>query len=1281
MPISAADFSTYFESIHGEAPFPWQARLAKQVCETGWPKAIALPTAAGKTACIDIAVFALACQAPNAARRIFFVVDRRIVVDQAYRHAKKLVDQIRQADSGILNTVKQSLVQCGGEPETPLDAYALRGGIYRETAWARSPIQPLVITSTVDQVGSRLLFRGYGVSNCMKPIHAGLVGNDSLILLDEAHCSHAFNQTLQAVEHFRTPQWSSSNQKPASFGVVSLSATPSQETLESDLFRDNDDDRNHAVLGPRFRTSKPAKLVVAEKAQKGKWQAELVKELASQARSLMGQSLGTDDSGHEHQAKAIGIVVNRVATARELAEVLQTPQKKQDSATTPQVVLLTGRMRAIDRNERLREIEHLLAGKQRGECEPIYVVATQCIEVGADLDFHALVTECASLDAIRQRFGRLNRIAGRPSSLATVVVRGDQTEFDLKRPDPVYGESLPATWQFLNQHASNNYFDFGINAFAQFNDQQLRDYCVQPKKAPVLFASHLDCLVQTSPIPTPDVDPAPYLHGENQRSAEVQLVFRSDLDSAPESLWKEIVSLCPPSSGETLSVPIHQFRNWIAQGSNVDETSDIEGSNSIEDELHESMPSITRWLRWAGPDSERTNLVFSPRDVQPGDTFVAPCTTSNLRDLGDFGQQIPADHSQLAFTLSRARAFVRLPDLEQKDVEDREDSERNILIDEALDLLFTNDAMLSQWPPAIHRSLKNYAHRDVIKHPAGGYVVIGRRPIPRETLSHLIPQFAERIDSTYLDDSEPVESIRAARSVTLREHSNGVAKHAKIYATHCSQDTELFEQVGWLHDIGKLEPRNQAMLRGISYRLSTREPLAKSGNPAVTDRELHQFPPGARHELMSVAMLKPITDDDLLLYLIATHHGFARPFAPPVDENNHFASPYLATFAGETFSLSSSQHQPDQWNSDLAPRFWRVIRKFGWWGSAYLESLIRLADHMQSRIEQVRPQTEAAPVIATSLPPKSSSLPTSELTLEGLQGNNPLAFLAALGTLRILSLVEPSQRPDWLPQSPTLSWSNGTNQGIAILHLHLPIEQAALTEFLATQLKSQLKNHPAQTALGFMSSKANYDRTELQHLAADPQREQEALWSTSLFVEMVPNATSQLLVVRGDYVEGNFASIMARTAPQHLDRTLFNTWDYADALDNQSLHWEPSEDRRHAYQWHEASGDPTRKKRGGMLGANRLALEAWPLFQSFPNGDRILTVGFTGNRVSNTRWSWPLWSCPADLDTIKSLLSLPDLQEETPSSNVLTTYQIFQVNRSQRILVQKTPNLTPAYAV
>src|SRR5690349_7560689 len=109
-PITPDQFESFFRALHEEspdkpkAPFLWQSRLAEQVCAGDWPRTLALPTASGKTACIDIAVFALACQARRdpaertAPRRIFFVVDRRVIVDQAYARARKIAKRLRDGE-------------------------------------------------------------------------------------------------------------------------------------------------------------------------------------------------------------------------------------------------------------------------------------------------------------------------------------------------------------------------------------------------------------------------------------------------------------------------------------------------------------------------------------------------------------------------------------------------------------------------------------------------------------------------------------------------------------------------------------------------------------------------------------------------------------------------------------------------------------------------------------------------------------------------------------------------------------------------------------------------------------------------------------------------------------------------------------------------------------------------------------------------------------------------------------------------------------------------------
>src|SRR5262249_44363193 len=145
-----------------------------------------------------------------------------------------------------------------------------------------------------------------------------------------------------------------------------------------------------------------------------------------------------------------------------------------------------------------------------------------------------------------QRFGRLNRVANRPTSKAVVVIRGDQVEDS--GDDPVYGDSLAKTWAWLKSRTSNGVFDFGVASVRSTIDGIDVQLLNAPSSdAPVLFPGHLDCWVQTNPIPRPDPDPAWFLHGPGQSvQHDVQVVFRDDLGNDCEK-WADIVSLCPPS--------------------------------------------------------------------------------------------------------------------------------------------------------------------------------------------------------------------------------------------------------------------------------------------------------------------------------------------------------------------------------------------------------------------------------------------------------------------------------------------------------------------------------------------------------------------------------------------------------------------------------------------------------------------------------------------------------------------------------------------------------------
>jgi CRISPR-associated endonuclease/helicase Cas3 len=150
--------------------------------------------------------------------------------------------------------------------------------------------------------------------------------------------------------------------------------------------------------------------------------------------------------------KAVLVVVNSVAQAQELYDDLAPEVREQhgpDAAT-----LLHSRFRRMDRT-RLEDRIGFRFGV-RARRQPGLVVATQVVEVSLDVDFDVLFTAAAPLEAMLQRFGRVNRLGRRPP--ADVIVhapayrerRGEPGEF----ADGVYPrEPVETGWQILCRHA------------------------------------------------------------------------------------------------------------------------------------------------------------------------------------------------------------------------------------------------------------------------------------------------------------------------------------------------------------------------------------------------------------------------------------------------------------------------------------------------------------------------------------------------------------------------------------------------------------------------------------------------------------------------------------------------------------------------------------------------------------------------------------------------------------------------------------------------------------
>ena len=903
-------FDSFFHEFKGVHPFPFQSRLCSEVMKSGhWPPSIEAPTASGKTDAVLLTfVYTLAFSEHKTPRRFFYVVDRRPVVDEGFFKAQALANFLTTAQEGtVAFEVAQRLRSFG--TGNPLDCFQLRGGIYRDESWVLDPRQPLIIFSTVDQVGSKLLCQGYGVSNRTRSIHAGLVANDSLILQDEVQCSPAFSELLRACLYYREGQ-----SLVIPFETTTMSAT----LREPGVFQVEQSDLDHPVFKQRFDALKKTRLMETE---------DIPAQLIAEAESFVKQG-----------KSRILVITNRVASAKKIHNSLS---KKHEC------VLVMGRMRPLDRDEVYRGCSRLLrAESTRSSLEkPLIVVSTQSLECGPDLDFDALVTECADLTALTQRFGRLNRLGLLTDDVVRGIIVGKS---ETKGKDPIYGSALQATWSWLKTKVREGLINL--------SPSQLKTWACEEDLSPLraslpefqtLLPAHLDRMFQTTSRMGAQIPVQPYLHGVDQGNPDVYVVWRKALPQtddikADTEAWKTILNHSPPSSAEAMPVPLYLVSKWLLAKKQVSVQEGEHDGDLLTGETSASKQGSVlrrRIMSWEGP--KESSFLKRAEDVTPGMTLVVPFEDEGWSDFGAIPKNRIIDLGAQA-NFERRRLVLRV----HPNIEEDVGSHFHALSRACQDgIAAVRETLTSlSWDAPIDTIVQGLA-----KDPS----------LRIEDYFGTPGAFILRGSWAFLDDTDTYQFDQV---VSLESHNKGVGSYAQEVASGLGVPSDVEQDVflaGFLHDIGKADPRFQSLLYGGDEIAAVNGPLVAKSTKNIKNQRWSLYkelglPRGWRHEMASLEiieqspdLLSQAADPDLVRHLVSSHHGHCRPHPPAtLDEGEDLE----VSFKQEDVNLSGNTRV--KVDSEVVERFWRLTKKYGWWGLAYLEALLRTADWRRSNDER-----------------------------------------------------------------------------------------------------------------------------------------------------------------------------------------------------------------------------------------------------------------------------------------------------------------------------------------
>jgi CRISPR-associated endonuclease/helicase Cas3 len=883
-------------------------------------------------------------------RRLVYVVDRRAVVDQATAEAEKM----RAALDGAAGELKVKL----GLIDRSLPISTLRGQYADNREWLADPAAPAIIVGTVDMIGSRLLFEGYGVSRKMRPYHAGLLGADALIVLDEAHLVPPFEKLLEAIEKGGAADYGTDRQGALGprdpkhreiippFRLLSLSATGRDR--EGGRFQLVADDHKDEIVSKRLDARKAVTIQpLKDKQSVESAPAETAWRLSESGANAIRCLIYCD--GREAAQKVFDDLSNCAA-----------PEKK-GAEPKANVELFTGARRYFEREETIRRLAPLgfIAGQKNQTGRPAFLVATSAAEVGVDLDADHMVCDLVAWERMVQRLGRVNR---RGEGAAKVIVIDPGPPPAPKKPEEPNDAEKRALLNYgalavINhlRKTDGNAIDASpaslvdLKSRAASNDgiRKTIDAATTPAPLrPALTRALVDAWSMTSleeHTGRPEIDP--WLRGWAEKTdRQTAVVWRAHLpirkrgEEATKKEVEDYFEAAPPHISEKLEMETYAVADWL--------------------------------IKRAGKFPNPGNSEFDSSDADGEASGQSSSEFSDEMATVDTPERALRTNDIVAFALSPARELKRSyrlseldGDTKGKDALEKELAGAILIVDARFGglsggLLAEKDSSAprtaddgGEWLPA--PTGKDGKPELLIKFrvrriKGEGAELNSSDEQSNEQHWRETFRFAKEIEAEgKAVSSLVVEKWRGAstredeRSVSrpqsLAEHQSWAEAKAKKIAAGVGLQgahADALAIAARLHDEGKKAKRWQRAFNAHKADKALERPLAKTKGPIdfkLLDGYRHEF--GSLPYAQKDGALTRLPEDlqELALHLIASHHGGARPV--------------IDTRSCEDAPPSALQQRA----RDVALRFARLQKQWGPWGLAWWEALLRAADQQASR--------------------------------------------------------------------------------------------------------------------------------------------------------------------------------------------------------------------------------------------------------------------------------------------------------------------------------------------